>query len=181
MHKAMPASSKQTLYIHEESNDDSSSIRHGRDAKRQVYDQLHIGRVHEYFLSCSPRSIWTRVHLELTIINSCYGSSEVIMVSSMTSTFYSAKRRRSWMNFREKVSKSFRALLSCLLKIFVISSNVNFVIDSTLRVCSTKFWRLIIYTIFFFESFFDNRIDVHRHQNTTQVTHNKKLMDDNMP
>ena len=25
------------------------TIRHGRDAKRRVYDEIHIGRVYEYF------------------------------------------------------------------------------------------------------------------------------------
>ena len=45
----------------------------------------------------SPRSIGTRVqfHLELIIIESRCGYLEVIMGSSMTSAFYSAKRRTS--------------------------------------------------------------------------------------
>ena len=37
---------------------------------------------------------------------------------------------------RKKTSKSFSALLSCMIKIFTDSSNVKFVIDSTLCVSS---------------------------------------------
>ena len=48
-----------------------------------------------YHATESPRSIATRVHLELTVMKSRYGSLEVIMISSMTSAFYSAKRMRS--------------------------------------------------------------------------------------
>ena len=40
------------------------------------------------------------------------------------------------MNSREKISKSYSALFSCMIKIFVDSSNVKFVIDSTLRISS---------------------------------------------
>ena len=82
----------------------------------------------------SPRSVGTYVHRELTVIKSRYGSSEVIMVSSMASAFYSAKRWGRWMNSWEKVSKSFSALLSCMIKISMDSFNMKFVIDSTLRV-----------------------------------------------
>ena len=81
-----------------------------------------------------PRSIGTRVYLELTVIKSRCGSLEV-MDSSMTSAFDSAKRR-SWMNSTEEVSKSFGALMSCMIKVFMDSSNVKFVIDSTLCVSS---------------------------------------------
>ena len=49
----------------------------------------------------------TRVHLELTMAISHYESLEVIIVSSITSAIYSAKRKRSWMNSREKVSTFF--------------------------------------------------------------------------
>ena len=63
-----------------------------------------------YHATERPRSIGTRVHLELTIIKSHYGSLEVIMGSSMTSASYSSSRRRSWMNSREEVSKSFSTL-----------------------------------------------------------------------
>ena len=36
----------------------------------------------------------------------------------------------------EKVSRSFGTLLTCMIKMFMDSSNVRFVIDSTLRVSS---------------------------------------------
>ena len=69
--------------------------------------------IYLYLATESPRSIGTRVHLELTIIKSGYGSLEVIMVSSRTSAFYSAKKRRSWMNYPEKNVKIF----SCIVKL----------------------------------------------------------------
>ena len=40
------------------------------------------------------------------------------------------------MNSREKKSKSFNALLRCMIKVFMDSSNVKIAIDSTLRVSS---------------------------------------------
>ena len=57
------------------------------------------------------------------------------LVSSMTSVFYCAKRRTG-TNSREKSVKIVYALLSCMIKAFMGSSNVKFVIDSTLRVSS---------------------------------------------
>ena len=45
------------------------------------------------------------------------GHLNVVMVSSMTSAFYSAKRKTtSWRNSREKVSKTFSASLSCMIQ-----------------------------------------------------------------
>ena len=68
---------------------------------------------------------------------------EVIMVSSIISAFYSAKRR-SWMSSgSQKVSKSFSALLSCMIKVFMDYFNEMLVIDSALPVSSmTNFNRL---------------------------------------
>ena len=61
-----------------------------------------------------PRSIGTRVYKELAIIKSPYGSSKVIMVSSMTSFSHwpmvSAKTR-SWTNSREKSVKIFQCIV----------------------------------------------------------------------
>ena len=68
-----------------------------------------------YHATERPTSIGTRVHPELTIIKSRYGSFKFIISSLMISAFYSAKRWRSWVNSREKVPKPFRALLRCMI------------------------------------------------------------------
>ena len=86
------------------------------------------------------------------MIKSRHWSLKVVNDSSMTSGFYGAKRRISWMNSREKVSKSFNALLSSLIEAFMVSYNVTFVIDPTLRVLSTAsshhLTRLLIYNTY---------------------------------
>ena len=55
----------------------------------------------------------------------------------MTSAFYRVKGEKKLNELlRKKTSKSSSALLSCMIKVFMGFSNVEFVIDSTLRVLS---------------------------------------------
>ena len=123
-------------------------VRHGRDAKRRVYDKRHIGRVHEYFYHATewPRFIGTCVHLELTMIRYRYryryGSLNIVMdpwksLWSVQWPRHFTVRKGKYVEWTaRKVSNSFSALLSCMITVFMGSSNVKFVIDSTLRVTS---------------------------------------------
>ena len=85
----------------------------------------------------------TRVHLELTLIESHQGHLKVAMDSSITSVFFSAKRRKAWINYWEKVWKTFKALLSCVIKAFVDSSNVQTDASQTRQLTSHP-WRTLI-------------------------------------
>ena len=67
--------------------------------------------------------------ISLWIIGSDYGKFNDL-------AFYSAKRRKVKWSLEKRVSKSFSASLSCMIKVFMDSSNVKFVINSTLRVSS---------------------------------------------